>query len=72
MDIKSKEILKQALINYSGTIVLVSHDRDFLEGLTNKVYEFSNKRVLEHLDTIEEFVEKRRLNNLKEIEKSTK
>lgn len=72
LDIKTKEILKKALIDFDGTIIVVSHDRDFLEGLTNKVYEFSNKRVLEHLDTIEEFVEKRRLNNLKEIEKSTK
>ncbi len=72
LDIKTKDILKKALIDFDGTIIVVSHDRDFLEGLTTKVYEFSNKKVIEHLDTIEEFVEKRRFNNLKEIEKSSR
>ncbi len=56
MDIRSKDILKQALIKYDGTMVLVSHDRDFLDGLVNKIYEFKDGRVKEHLGTLEEFL----------------
>ncbi|MEF9930910.1 MAG: ABC-F family ATP-binding cassette domain-containing protein [Bacteroidales bacterium] len=69
MDLLSKDILKQALQNYDGTIIIVSHDRDFLEGLVDKVYEFSNGMVKEHLGGITNFLENKRLDNLKEIER---
>ncbi|MEG0519006.1 MAG: ABC-F family ATP-binding cassette domain-containing protein [Bacteroidales bacterium] len=69
MDLLSKDILKQALQNYDGTLVIVSHDRDFLDGLVNKVYEFRDGMVKEHLGGINDFLERRRLDNLKEIER---
>lgn len=69
MDLLSKEILKQALQNYDGTLVIVSHDRDFLEGLVDKVYEFRDGKVKEHLGGINYFLEKKRMDNLKEIER---
>lgn len=69
MDIKSKEILKQALKAFDGTIIIVSHDRDFLEGLVDKMYEFRNGGVREHLGTVRDFLEKRKLENLKELER---
>lgn len=69
MDLLSKDILKQALKNYDGTLVIVSHDRDFLDGLVNKVYEFRDGMVKEHLGGINDFLERRRLDNLKEIER---
>ncbi len=72
MDIKSKDILKQALSAYDGTLVVVSHDRDFLEGLVTKMYEFRDGHVTEHLGSVEEFMEKRRLENLQELERRFK
>jgi len=68
LDMRTKDILKQALVSYDGTLIVVSHDRDFLDGLVSKVYEFGNKRVVEHLETIQGFLEKKRMLNLKEIE----
>ena len=69
MDIQSKEVLKQALQRYDGTLVLVSHDRDFLEGLVDKLYEFRDGRVYEHLGGVAEFLERRKLENLSELER---
>ena len=69
LDIKSKTVLKDALIKFSGTLILVSHDRDFLQGLTNKVYEFKNKHIKEYLGDIDFFLEQRNLENLREAEK---
>ena len=68
LDMRTKDILKQALVSFDGTLIVVSHDRDFLDGLVSKVYEFGNKRVVEHLETIQGFLEKKRMLNLKEIE----
>ena len=68
LDMRTKDILKQALVSFDGTLIVVSHDRDFLDGLVSKVYEFGNKRVVEHLETIQGFLEKKRMENLKEIE----
>jgi ATP-binding cassette subfamily F protein 3 len=70
LDMRTKDILKQALIDFDGTLIIVSHDRDFLDGVVTKVYEFGNKRVTEHLETIFGFLEKKRMSNLKEIERS--
>lgn len=69
LDLKTKDILKQALKDYDGTLILVSHDRDFLDGLVNKVYEFGNKRVREHLCGINEFLENKKMESLKDIER---
>ncbi len=69
LDIKSKEILKQALNQYDGTLIIISHDRDFLDGLTNKIYEFKNNKIKEHLSGIFEFMQKIKVESLKEIEK---
>lgn len=69
LDMRTKDIVKQALINFDGTIILVSHDRDFLDGLVDKVYEFGNKQVKEHLEGISEFLERKKLDNLKELER---
>ncbi len=69
MDLISKDILKQALINYDGTLVIVSHDRDFLDGLVNKVYEFKDGVVKEHLGGVSEFLERKRIENLSELER---
>ncbi len=71
LDIKTKEILKEALNNFDGTLIVVSHDRDFLNGLVKKVYEFSNKRVIEHIGGIYDFLEKKKIDNLKEIERKS-
>lgn len=68
LDIRSKDILKTALANFDGTVVVVSHDRDFLDGLVNKMYEFGNKQIKEHAGGIYEFLEKKRLSSLKELE----
>jgi ATP-binding cassette subfamily F protein 3 len=70
LDIKSKDVLKEALLNFDGTLILVSHDRDFLMGLSEKVFEFKDKRVLEHFETIDEFLIRNRMESLKEIEKN--
>lgn len=69
LDMKTKDILKSALKDFDGTLIVVSHDRDFLDGLVNKVYEFGNKKVTEHLDTIYGFLEKKKMDNLKELER---
>ncbi|MEN9919470.1 MAG: hypothetical protein RL662_1906 [Bacteroidota bacterium] len=60
LDLKTKEVLKNALLDYDGTVILVSHDRDFLDGLVTKVYEFSDKKVREHIGGIKEFLAKKR------------
>ena len=69
MDIKSKDILKQALNAYDGTLIVVSHDRDFLEGLVDKMYEFRDGRVKEYLGSVSDFLEKRKLDSLQELER---
>lgn len=71
LDIKSKNVLKQSLKNFPGTMILVSHDRDFLQGLTNKVYEFKDRKITEYLGDIDYFLEQRNLQNLREAEKRT-
>lgn len=72
MDIRSKDILKQALKSYDGTLIVVSHDRDFLDGLVNKLYEFRDGHVKEHLGGIQEFLDSRRIENLNELERHIK
>ncbi|MFZ4523027.1 MAG: ABC-F family ATP-binding cassette domain-containing protein [Bacteroidales bacterium] len=72
LDLKTKDILKSALQDYDGTMILVSHDRDFLDGLVNKVFEFGNKRVKEHLGDIHSFLQKKKLENLRELERTVK
>jgi len=72
LDIKTKDILKDALKAFDGTLILVSHDRDFLDGLANKVFEFGNKRVKEHFEDIGGFLRNKKMENLREIERSTK
>ncbi len=69
LDLKTKDILKSALQDYDGTMILVSHDRDFLDGLVNKVFEFGHKRVKEHLGDIHSFLQKKKLENLRELER---
>lgn len=69
MDIRSKDILKQALKVYDGTLIVVSHDRDFLDGLVDKLYEFRDGKVREHLGGVQEFLERRRIENLSELER---
>jgi ATP-binding cassette subfamily F protein 3 len=69
LDMRSKEILKQALKDFKGTIVLVSHDRGFLDGLVNCVYEFKDKKIVQHLGGIYDFIQKRKIESLKELEK---
>ena len=69
LDIKSKNVLKEALKKFEGTLILVSHDRDFLRGLTNKVYEFKDRRIKEYLGDIDYYLERRNVENLREIEK---
>jgi ATP-binding cassette subfamily F protein 3 len=72
LDLKTKDILKQALVDFDGTLIVVSHDRDFLDGLVSKVYEFGGGRVREHLCGIYEFLEKKKMENLQELERSRK
>ena len=69
MDIKSKDILKQALQAYDGTLIVVSHDRDFLDGLVEKMYEFRDGKVKEHLGSVSEFLEERKIESLQELER---
>ncbi|WP_297794224.1 ABC-F family ATP-binding cassette domain-containing protein [uncultured Eudoraea sp.] len=69
LDIKSKHILKEALKKFEGTLIVVSHDRDFLQGLTNKVYEFKDKRIKEYLGDINYFLDQRKVQDFREIEK---
>ena len=72
LDLRTKDILKSALKDYDGTLILVSHDRDFLDGLVSKVYEFGNKKVKEHMGDIHSFLSKKKMENLREIERSAK
>ncbi|MGJ8658447.1 ABC-F family ATP-binding cassette domain-containing protein [Cellulophaga fucicola] len=72
LDIKSKNVLKQALQNFEGTLILVSHDRDFLQGLTNKVYEFKDQKIREYLGDIDYYLNQRKAENFRAIEKKTK
>lgn len=71
LDMKTKDILKTALKDFDGTLIVVSHDRDFLDGLVTKVYEFGHQRVTEHLDGIYEFLKKKKMENLHEIERKS-
>jgi ATP-binding cassette subfamily F protein 3 len=68
LDMQSKDILKNALLRYEGTLILVSHDRDFLQGLTNKVFEFRDRKIKEYIGDIYDFLESRRIRSLKELE----
>ena len=69
LDLKTKDILKQALLDFDGTLIVVSHDRDFLDGLVTKVYEFGNQKVTEHLEGIYEFMQRKKMENLRELER---
>ncbi len=68
LDMRSKDVLQKALNHYDGTLVVVSHDRHFLDGLTTKIYEFRDRRVKEHLGDINYFLEKRKLENMRQLE----
>ncbi|PTX62136.1 ATP-binding cassette subfamily F protein 3 [Kordia periserrulae] len=68
LDLRSKDVLKDALKAFDGTLILVSHDRDFLQGLSQKVFEFKDQRVIEHFETIDAFLERNRIKNIKEID----
>ena len=70
MDIRSKDVLKQALQSYDGTLLVVSHDRDFLDGLVGKIYEFRGGRVREHLGGIRDFLQRLKIENLRELERN--
>ena len=72
LDIKSKNVLKQALQNFEGTLILVSHDRDFLQGLTDRVYEFKNGSIKEYLGDIDFYLEQRKAEDFRKIEKGEK
>ncbi len=72
LDIKSKNVLKQALQSFEGTLILVSHDRDFLQGLTNKVYEFKDMKIKEYLGDINFYLEQRKVEDFRAIEKKQK
>lgn len=72
LDMRSKDILKQAILKYDGTVIVVSHDREFLDGLVNKVYEFRHKKIKQHLGGIYEFLEKKKIQNLRSIEQKDK
>ncbi|MDB4179693.1 ATP-binding cassette domain-containing protein [Flavobacteriaceae bacterium] len=72
LDILSKNVLKVALSKFEGTLLLVSHDRDFLQGLVNKVYEFRDKKLKEYLGDIDYYLEEKKVENLREVELKTK
>jgi len=72
LDMRSKDVLKEALKEFDGTAIIVSHDREFLDGLVDKVYEFGNQRVKEHLGGIYEFLERKKIETLRELERNTK
>lgn len=72
LDMQSKDILKNALLQFEGTIIVVSHDRDFLQGLTEKVFEFRNKQIKPYIGDIYDFLESRKLENLKQLEINNK
>ena len=71
LDMKTKDVLKRALAEFDGTLIVVSHDRDFLDGLVKKVYEFGHQRVTEHLEDIYGFLTKKNMERLQEIEKKS-
>jgi ATP-binding cassette subfamily F protein 3 len=71
LDMRSKDILKKALLAYDGTLIAVSHDREFLDGLISKVFEFSNKKIKEHIGGIFEFLEKKKIQSLSELQRRT-
>lgn len=68
LDLKSKDVLKEALSTYDGTLILVSHDRAFLQGLSEKVFEFKDQRVIEHFETIDAFLERNRIKSIADIQ----
>ncbi len=68
LDLRSKDVLKEALLNYDGTLILVSHDRDFLKGLAHKVFEFKNKRVIEHFETIDDFLVRNKAESMRDLD----
>ena len=68
LDMPSKDVLKEALQAFEGTVIVVSHDRDFLNGIVNKVYEFGEHRVREHLGGIYDFLQKKQLDSLQQLE----
>ena len=72
LDMRTKDILKQALTDFDGTLIVVSHDRDFLDGLVTKVYEFGHQKVTEHLEDIYGFLAKKKMESLREIESKSK
>jgi len=72
LDMRTKDILKQALKDYDGTLILVSHDRDFLDGMVSKIYEFGNKQVKEHFEGIGEFLARKKMEHLRELEIKSK
>jgi ATP-binding cassette subfamily F protein 3 len=69
LDMRSKDILKKALLNYDGTLIVVSHDRDFLDGIAGKIYEFKHNRLKEHIGGIYDFLRKKKIDSLKELER---
>ena len=71
LDMRSKDVLKDALREFDGTVIVVSHDREFLDGLVDKVYEFGNQKVVEHLGGIYNFLEHKKMDSLRELERST-
>ncbi|MDR2773253.1 MAG: ABC-F family ATP-binding cassette domain-containing protein [Tannerella sp.] len=71
LDMRSKDVLKSALLDFDGTVIVVSHDREFLDGLVGKVYEFGNQRIREHLGGIYDFLEYKKIENLRELERKT-
>lgn len=70
LDMRSKDVLKDALREFDGTVIVVSHDREFQDGLVDKVYEFGNQRVVEHLGGIYEFLERKKMDSLRELERT--
>lgn len=71
LDLRSKDVLKEAIKEFDGTVIVVSHDRDFLDGLANKLYEFKDGKTKEHIGGVYEFLEKKRMENLTELEIKT-
>ena len=69
LDMRSKDVLKEAIKAFNGTVIVVSHDREFLDGLVEKVYEFSNHKVIEHIGGIYDFLQAKKLSNLQELER---
>ena len=69
LDLDAIEWLEEFLINFENTVIVVSHDRDFLDGLVSKVYEFGNQKVTEHLEGIYEFMQRKKMENLRELER---